>query len=114
MLLYADDSRNGDIAGKYSLTVSGLNKKITLPYLLDKYGENVFNAFDNDLYIPAGFTGKKTHTYIDDPQSGKLRDYQGNVADYMEYSSIHLGESDYSLSISQEYIKFLLSISEES
>lgn len=114
MLLYADDSRNGDTAGKYSLTVSGLNKKITLPYLLDKYGDNAFNAFDNELYIPAGYTGKKTHTYIDDPQSGKLKDYQGNIADYMEYSSIHLGESDYSLSISQEYIKFLLSISEES
>ena len=66
------------------------------------------------IIIPAGFTGKKTNTYIDDPQFGKLRDYQGNVADYMEYSSIHLGESDYSLSISQEYIKFLLSINEES
>ena len=114
MLLYADDPRNGDTAGQYSLTVSGLNKKITLPYLMEKYGDNVFNAFDNDLYIPAGYTGKKTHTYIDDPQSGKLKDYQGKVADYMEYSSIHLGESDYSLSISQEYIKFLLSISEES
>ena len=114
MLLYADDPRNGDTAGQYSLTVSGLNKKITLPYLLEKYGDDIFNAFDNDLYIPAGFTGKKTHTYIDESQSGKLRDYQGNVADYMEYSSIHLGESDYSLSISQEYIKFLLSISEES
>lgn len=112
MLLYANDSRNGDAAGKYSLTVSGLNKKITLPYLIDKYGENVFSAFDSDLYIPAGYTGKNTHTYIDDPQSGKLRDYQNNIANYHEYSSIHLGAADYSLSIAQEYIKFLLSIQE--
>lgn len=110
MLLYADDPRNGESSGKYSLTVSGLNKKITLPYLLNKYGSNIFNAFSDGLYIPNGYTGKNTHTYIDDVQSGYLTDYQGNVARYHEYSSIHLGSSDYSLSISQEYINFLLNI----
>ena len=110
MLLYADDPRNGESSGKYSLTVSGLNKKITLPYLLKKYGSNIFNAFSDGLYIPNGYTGKNTHTYIDDVQSGYLTDYQGNVARYHEYSSIHLGSSDYSLSISQEYINFLLNI----
>lgn len=110
MLLYANDTRNGESSGKYSLTVSGLNKKITLPYLLKKYGSNIFNAFSDGLYIPNGYTGKNTHTYIDDIQSGYLTDYQGNVARYHEYSSIHLGSSDYSLSISQEYINFLLNI----
>lgn len=110
MLLYANDPRNGESSGKYSLTVSGLNKKITLPYLLKKYGSNIFNAFSDGLYIPNGYTGKNTHTYIDDVQSGYLTDYQGNVARYHEYSSIHLGSSDYSLSISQEYINFLLNI----
>lgn len=110
MLLYADDPRNGESSGKYSLTVSGLNKKITLPYLLKKYGSNIFNAFSDGLYIPNGYTGKNTHTYIDDVQSGYITDYQGNVARYHEYSSIHLGSSDYSLSISQEYINFLLNI----
>lgn len=110
MLLYSNDPRNGESSGKYSLTVSGLNKKITLPYLLKKYGSNIFNAFSDGLYIPNGYTGKNTHTYIDDVQSGYLTDYQGNVARYHEYSSIHLGSSDYSLSISQEYINFLLNI----
>lgn len=110
MLLYADDPRNGESSGKYSLTVSGLNKKITLPYLLKKYGSDIFNAFSDGLYIPDGYTGKNTHTYIDDVQSGYITDYQGNVARYHEYSSIHLGSSDYSLSISQEYINFLLNI----
>ncbi len=110
MLLYSNDARNGDTAGKYSLTVSGLNKKITLPYLLDKYGNEIFNAFSNNLYIPAGYTGKNTHTYIDDMRSGQIRDYQGNIAHYAEYSSVHLGSSDYSLAIAQLYIDFLLSI----
>ena len=110
MLQYSNDHRNGESAGEYSLTVSGLNKKITLPYLLKKYGSNIFEAFSDGLYIPNGFTGKNTHTYIDDAQSGTLKDYQGNIARYNEYSSIHLGSSDYSLSISQEYINFLLNI----
>ena len=110
MLQYSNDHRNGESAGKYSLTVSGLNKKITLPYLLKKYGSKIFEVFSDGLYIPNGFTGKNTHTYIDDVQSGTLKDYQGNIARYNEYSSIHLGSSDYSLSISQEYINFLLNI----
>ena len=110
MLQYSNDHRNGESAGDYSLTVSGLNKKITLPYLLKKYGSKIFEAFSEGLYIPNGYTGKNTHTYIDDVQSGTLKDYQGNVARYNEYSSIHLGSSDYSLSISQEYINFLLNI----
>ena len=107
---YADDTRNGDDSGKYSLTVSGLNKKKTMPYLVEKYGANIFNAFSDGLYIPSEYTGKNTHTYIDDVQSGVLTDYQGNTARYNEFSSIHLGASDYSLSISQEYINFLLNI----
>ena len=110
MLQYSNDHRNGESAGDYSLTVSGLNKKITLPYLLKKYGSKIFEAFSDGLYIPNGYTGKNTHTYIDDVQSGTLKDYQGNIARYNEYSSIHLGSSDYSLSISQEYINFLLNI----
>ena len=113
MLKYANDSRNGDESGQYSLTVSGLNKKITLPYLLDKYGTDIFNKFDNNLYIDGKHTGKNTHTYIDDEKHGKLKDYQGNITDYHEYSCIHLSESDYSLSISQEYLNFLLAIQED-
>ena len=113
LLKYADDERNGDDAGHYSLTVSGLNKKITLPYLLDKYGDDIFNKFDNNLYIDGKHTGKNTHTYIDDERQGKLKDYQGNISEYHEYSCIHLSESDYSLSISQEYLNFLLAIREE-
>ena len=113
LLKYANDSRNEDESGQYSLTVSGLNKKITLPYLLDKYGTDIFNKFDDNLYIDGKHTGKNTHTYIDDEKQGKLKDYQNNISEYHEYSCIHLSESDYSLSISQEYLNFLLAIQED-
>ena len=113
LLKYAKDDRNGDESRKYSLTVSGLNKKKTLPYLLRKYGTDIFNKFDNNLHIDGKYTGKNSHTYIDDEKQGKLKDYQGNISDYHEYSCIHLSESDYSLSISQEYLNFLLAIQED-
>lgn len=111
MVHYADDNRNVDNSGRYNLTVSGLNKNITMPYLLKKYGiDGVFKAFNPDLYIPAQYTGKNTHTYIDDERIGKVTDYMGNTLDYDEISGVHLGGADYSFSISQEYTEFLLGI----
>lgn len=92
-----------------SLTVSGLNKKIAVPYLLETYKtvENVFDNFDDELYIPKGKTGKKIHTYIDEPREGIMIDYLGNKGEYHEYSSVYMEEGDYSLSMSENYVKYL-------
>ena len=94
-----------------SITVSGLNKATCVPYLTGKY-KDVFNAFNNELYIPPDYTGKNIHTYIDDPQSGTVTDYLGNAAAYSELSAIHLDSCDYHLSIAQAYINYLLGITE--
>lgn len=98
-------------SGEINITVSGLNKKAAVPYLLDKYGkEHVFDAFTNNLYIPPEHTGKMTHTYIDEPREGYLTDYNGVTAHYREESAVHLSKQDYSLSISREYADYLSSI----
>lgn len=113
LVKYGADLRNGKSAGGYGLTVSGLNKQITLPYLLETYGEDgIWAAFAHGLYIPAAYTGKNTHTYIDDARDGILVDYLGNAAPYHEESSIHLGPADYSLSIAESYADYLLNIKE--
>lgn len=96
--------------GEISITVSGLNKKVAVPYLKRKYGKNIFQEFTNDLYIPAKYTGKNTHTYIDYLQEGELTDYMGNKAHFKELSSIHLEEADYNLSLAEAYAKYLLGI----
>lgn len=97
--------------GKFSITVSGVNKKHAVPYLLDKYGiDGVFDAFDDDLYIPAEHTGKMTHTYIDYPVSGILTDYTGVTTTYSELSGVHLENADYSLSLSKAYIDYIMGI----
>ena len=99
-----------DKEGDINITVSGLNKKITVPYMVDKYGDDVFNFFDNNLYIPKGKTGKNIHTYIDDTIEGVVTDYQGKHAHFKELSCIHLEESDYSLSLADNFIAYLLEI----
>lgn len=91
-----------------SLTVSGLNKKKCVPYLLDRYGlQGAFEAFSDNLYVPPEHTGKMTHTYIDEERSGELTDLDGVTCEYHELSSVHLANSDYSLSISREYSDYL-------
>ena len=94
--------------GKESLTISGVNKKIAIPYLQNK--GDIFSQFKEDMYIPKGYTGKKIHTYIDEERIGVVTDYLGNVEEYHEYSCVHLEESDYTLSLARDYVEFLLSI----
>lgn len=103
MVLTADD--------ELTLTVSGVNKKSAIPYLLDKYGkEGVFDAFNEKLTIPGEYTGKLTHYYIDEPHSGYITDYLGNTIKYNEKSGIYLEKSSYSFSIEQAYMDYLKEI----
>lgn len=93
---------------KLSITVSGLNKSVTVPYLIKKYGKyGAFKAFNDGLYISVNSTGKNTHTYVDNEISGYLTDYQGNIDRYNERSYIHLEEQDYTLSINQSYLDYI-------
>ena len=112
LVQYSDDERNAEKKrGTFNLTVSGLNKKTCIPYLLNKYGEQgIFSAFNNELYIPPDFTGKSTHTYIDEQRTGTVVDYLGVTGEYDELSGVHLEKSDYSLKISREYLDYLLNI----
>lgn len=95
-------SQNGAI----HLTVAGLSKQNGAEYLQEQF-ENPFEAFNDDLYIPADKTGKNTHTYIDDEMEGDITDYTGHTEHIISKSAIHLSECDFTLSISKQYNKFL-------
>lgn len=92
----------------YSLTVSGVNKKCAIPYMVDN--GDVFSQFEDGLIIPPQYCGKNLHTYIDYPTKGKVTDYTGNEEEYEELSSTHLSPTSYSLSLSKLYIDYLLNI----
>lgn len=96
--------------GHFQMTVSGLAKDKAVKYLHKKYGNDLFKCFTDDMYIPKGYTGKQTHTYIEDTIEGDVTDYQGVDGHYFERSAIHLENSDYSLGLDDDYILYLLGV----
>ena len=102
--------------GKIKLTVAGLNKKVTVPYMLKKCGgdhDKVFEMFNDGMEIPPEATGKNTHTYCDREISGEFTDYLGNRGSYHELSFIHLEAGGYDLSLTEEYKRYILTFSED-
>lgn len=96
--------------GELKLTVAGLSKRDAVEYLEEQsQGDNTkaFELFSENWYVPPGRTGKNTHTYIDHETEGEVTDYMGVKAHYHEYSSIHMGPADYSLSLSRAYADYL-------
>ena len=111
-----------------NITVAGLNKQCAVPYIcklagipytVDENGNThtatetafkAFEIFDDDLYIPGEYTGKKTHTYIDMERKGIIVDYTGKPGEYYEKSAIHLEQAEYSLNLSDAYIDYIRGI----
>lgn len=105
------DKETGDL----NLTVSGLNKKAAVPYLLKKYNNDpgmIFENFGLGFTVPAGHTGKMTLTYIDDAKHGVVEDYRGVMGIYHSPSSIHMEPQGYEMNILPGYLKFLQGIQE--
>ena len=91
------------------LTVSGLNKKFAIPYLKEKWKTHamMFEIFGEGMYVPPGYTGKQTVTYIENEDEGDIQDYNGLVGHYHELSSIYMEPQGYYMSILTEYKDFI-------
>lgn len=106
-LVYAD--------GKFELTVAGLSKKNGINYMVNSSNNNpleVFEMFNDKLYIPSENTGKMTHTYIDNEIELLVKDYTGITNRVFTLSGIHLEPCDFTLSISIQYNQFLKQLSQ--
>ena len=62
------------------------------------------------MTVPAEYTGKLTHTYIDEPVQALVTDIDGNKVEVNPLSSIHLAPTEFTLSISKMYNQFLLAL----
>ena len=102
-----------------NITVSGLNKKVTVPWIAEgwkadritkKESCSPFDRFSDRLQVPAPYTGKQTHTYIDEETCGTVTDYTGRRGTYHERSSIHMEGAEYTLGLAQEYIDYILDV----
>lgn len=96
--------------GKFKTTIAGLGKKAGADYLLKISGGEPLQAMKNfkiGLFVPAGETGKNTHTYIDDAFIGNITDYQGVVHETESLSSVHLEPASFKMTISKTFAEFL-------
>ena len=94
--------------GELYLTVAGLSKRNGIEYMKEVSGDNskVFDMFTDDLVIPSNRTGKSTHTYIDSEKEYSVTDYLGNTLVVNAKSGVHLEQVEYSLNISDLYMRF--------
>lgn len=90
------------------ITIAGVSKKKGRNYL--KAQQDPFISFKDNLEIPMDYSGKLTHTYIDDERTGSFFDYEGNRCFYDELSAVHLEPTTYNLSIIEEYKRYLKEI----
>lgn len=95
---------------KITLTCAGVGKKAGANYLQKTYEEKAIEHFTNKLIFPAGECGKLTHTYLDEPQTGYVKDYNGNIGKYCELSSVHLENGFYNMNLAENFIEFLYKI----
>lgn len=100
---------------KLHVTIAGTGKQKAVAWFEETYKsfDNIFKAFKNGMVIPENYTGKLTHTYIDDEIEGDLLDYQGNIYHYKELSSIHMEQTSFTMSLADLFIKFLLGVKHE-
>lgn len=95
------------------LTVSGVNKKAALPYLIGKFGKyGAFMNFNEHLSIPPDNTGKLTHYYLSGTFKGEVEDYLGNVVKYESKDGIYLEKTGYSFSMEAAYLDYLKNLQE--
>ena len=109
-----------DTNNELNVTISGVSKKHAVEYLKYKYGDNliILKNFENGLIFPSSYnggesgTGKQTHTYIDEIRCGEVVDYLGVKNKYYESSVVHLSGADYELSLSKDFLNYLLGFRE--
>lgn len=87
--------------GEIHITVAGASKTLTRDYIAKQ--KDPYKFFDNDMYIESSYSGKLTHTYLDDVQDGTLEDYTGVTMHYHEESSVHLEPSSYQMNVLEVY-----------
>lgn len=100
-----------ETGGTLKLTAAGLSKKIAGEYISRQ--KDPFGFFSDDMYIPSEYTGKLTHTYIEEEDGGFLTDYTGVTAPWHELSSVHLEPAEYSLSLTDDFIDYLKGIQDD-
>lgn len=95
---------------KYNLTISGVNKEKAIPQIykrMQKEGKDFFDYFYFGAIFDRETCGKLLHTYIDIHTKGIFTDFEGRKMQYDELSSVHLEETTYKMTATDEYMSLL-------
>lgn len=89
--------------GHLKITVAGLTKNA------GSYIEEIggMEAFVDGLTVPTDRSGRLTHTYSEETAHNLVTDYLGNTCEMKQVGFIHLEQSPYVLSVSDEYTSFV-------
>lgn len=98
------------IGDEYHVTIAGTNKHLGSEYI--KTLKNPFEAFNDGLIIPPQFTGKLTHTYVDEKREGVIIDYRGVATEYNTLSGVHMEQCEYNLGLASGYVDYLNGVKE--
>lgn len=107
---------------EFEITVAGLSKSKGASYILMKTNvehdgsvvlrpsrnyKKLFNFFDDDMYVPAEYTGKLAHFYVDHYDAFDVKDYLGNTYHVPAGSGTLLKPVDFSMNISKTFLSVL-------
>lgn len=93
------------INGEIHITISGVSKKMGRDFIAKQ--ENPFAFFSDDMTIDSEYSGKLTHTYIDEERRGEAEDYTGKKFKYYEKSAVHLEKTSYNMTLLQQFSDFI-------
>lgn len=123
MYYSTEKDKDGNMVTDYHITVAGLNKSTAVEYLKTQKAKDLYrefhpeilnpsplDIFSEGMYIPEEYTGKLTHTYIDDEFSATVTDLNGVTMVVREKSCVHLEPTDFHLSLARAYSDFLKGI----
>lgn len=101
-----------EIGGEFNYTVAGLPKSkgsenTPLAYM-SMQGADLFDVFEFELYIPPEYSGKLMSIYNTEPWRRLVTDYNGNLCECSERFGVALVPVDFTMSIANEFLKFLL------
>lgn len=99
--------KNGKVQLKQ--TIAGLPKKTLENWKNEnnKSFDDVFDLFNIDMCINSKYTKKLTSKYNDNEIIETVTDYQNNTETMQELSCVTLNESDYNLSLNENWLDFL-------
>lgn len=98
-------------SGELHITIAGISKKLGRDYIKDQ--KDPFKFFADGMEIDKEYSGKLTHTYIDEKREGIMTDYTGKRIAYSELSAVHLEKSSYVMSMIEEFKDFYKGIQKE-